>query len=477
MKTANGVLLAGFVLVVAAGRADLSGGAQTVPVGVARVDVTPDHPVRLVGYASRQTESEGVAQRLWGKALAIGADGGGGPDGGDGPAVLITVENCGGRAAMTDRIASKLGAKHGIRPERVVVCFTHNHTGPWLPGFVGLHSVSALPAEHQEHMQRYERRLEDLLVEVAERALAARRPATLSWAQGTLGFALNRRPVKDGRCPGLGKNPDGPVDHSLPLLRVTDAQGKLVALVLNYACHCTTLTSTFMQFHGDWAGCAQEYIEAEHPGAMALVCIGCGADANPEPRGELKMAEEHGRAAAAEVKRLLAGPFRPVVPQLSARRSRFPIPLDTLPTREEFQGRVAAGEAAKAGSMQKRAATHARAMLAQMEQGTLRGELDYQVTTWAFGDDLAMVFLPGEVVVDFALRLKKELDGSRLWVTAYTNDMPCYIVSRRILAEGGYEPDSSLVGYGIPARLSPAVEDLVIEAAKGLVPAGFATGR
>ena len=92
---------------------------------------------------------------------------------------------------------------------------------------------------------------------------------------------MNRRPVKDGRCPGLGVNPDGPVDHSLPLLCASDTQGKILAVVVNYACHCTTLGGDFNQIHGDWAGMAQEYIEAEHPGATALVCIGCGADANP----------------------------------------------------------------------------------------------------------------------------------------------------------------------------------------------------
>jgi neutral ceramidase len=48
---------------------------------------------------------------------------------------------------------------------------------------------------------------------------------------------------------------------------------------------------------------------------------------------------------------------------------------------------------------------------------------------------MAMVFLAGEVVVDYALRLKWEIDQKRLWVVAYSNDVPCYIPSRRILSE------------------------------------------
>ena len=51
-----------------------------------------------------------------------------------------------------------------------------------------------------------------------------------------------------------------------------------------------------------------------------------------------------------------------------------------------------------------------------------------------------MVFLPGEVVVDYALRLKRELDGARLWVTAYSNDVPCYISAAAFWPKGATSP-------------------------------------
>ncbi len=443
-------------------------GVEAVPIGVARVDITPDHPVRLVGYASRTSESEGVAERIWAKALAIGGDAG------EGPAVLVMVENCGVPATMTRDVANRLAARHGVKRERLAVCSTHIHTGPWLTDFLPLHTLTGIPPEHHSHMEQYTKRLGDLLVEVVEKALAARKPATLSWAQGTVGFAMNRRPIKDGRCPGLGVNPDGPVDHSLPMLRVTDAEGKLVAVVLNYACHCTTLGGDQNKIHGDWTGSAQKFIEADNPGCMAMICIGCGGDANPEPRGKWEMTDPHGQVVADEVNRLLAGPFKPVSPKVTARLRDIKIPFETLPTHEEFEKRVAAADDPKASSSVKRWADHARAMLERMDRGPLETAIDYQVTTWTFGDDLAMVFLPGEVVVDYALRLKKELDGSRLWVTAYANDVPCYIVSRRVLDEGGYEPDTSMIGYGRPARLSPTVEDQIIETVKSLIPPAFA---
>jgi len=436
--------------------------AETVPVGTAKIDITPDSPVRLVGYAGRKGEFEGVAQRIWAKALAIGSDEG------DGPAVLVTVDNCGVPDNVVEEVASRLKKKTGLKRERLAICATHTHTAPWLDGFLPWHYAGKVPAEHRQHIRQYTEQLTDRIEQVALDALAARKPGQLAWAQGSVAFAANRRVIKNGKWAGFGVNPKGPVDHSLPLLRVTDTQGKLVALLVNYACHGTTLTGRHNQIHGDWQGCAQQYIEADHPGAIALVSTGCGADANPEPRGQMEMTEKHGRAVADEVNRLLDGKLTPVSPKLTARLVRIELPFGELPTLEEVRRRVANSKPGTRGG------DHARDMLARLERGeSLPAALNYPVEVWAFGDDLAMVFLAGEVVADYSLRLKRELDGSRIWVTAYANDEPCYIVTRRLLEEGGYEVDSSMISYGHPTRFSPAVEDKLVNTVKKLIPQSF----
>jgi len=443
--------------------------ADTLPVGVARVDITPDFPVRLTGYANRSTESEGVAMHIFAKALALG------DDSGAGPAVLITVENCGVPASLTRQVATALAAKAKLRPERLAICSTHTHTGPWLKDFLPLHSMEKLPAEHSAHIEQYTNRLGQWMEEAALAALANRRPARLAWTQGKVPLAMNRRPVKDGRCPGLGVNPQGPVDHALPLLRVQDTAGRVLAILLNYACHCTTLTGKHNQIHGDWAGVAQKLIEDENPGAVALVAIGCGGDANPEPRGEMEMTLTNGKAVADEARRLLHGAFTAVAPRIESQRVEIKLPFQNVPDRAELQKRLEVAAKAKPGTLDARRGALAAHFLAQLDAGKpLQTALDYPVTAWAFGDDLAMVFLPGEVVVDYALRLKKEFDARRMWINAYSNDVPCYIVSRRVLAEGGYEPDTSMLGYGKPGQLDPCVEERIIEAVHQTVPRRFA---
>ncbi len=97
-----------------------------------------------------------------------------------------------------------------------------------------------------------------------------------------------------------------------------------------------------------------------------------------------------------------------------------------------------------------------RVQLAELERGTLKTKIDYPIEAWKFGDSLAMVFLAGEVVADYSLRLKQQLDCRRLWLNAYANDVPCYIPSEQVLKAGGYEGGQAMIYYNLPGPLVPA---------------------
>ena len=411
-----------------------------IAVGVAKADITPDYPVRLHGFGFRREESAGVRQSIWAKALAIGSDD-------EQPAILITVDNLGVPDELTQEVARRLKAKANVAPERLAITATHTHTAPMLNGCAPTIFGTPIPMEHQAHIDRYTREFTDKLEAVALAALKDRKPATLEWGVGTVTFAKNRR-TKDG---------SGPVDHDLPVLVVRDPNGKPRAIYASYACHCVTLSENLIG--GDWAGFAQDLIERQHPGAVALMSVGCGADQNPisgVTGDKADVAEGQGAQIAAEVQRLLASPLRAVRGPIVAKLERLELPFDAHPTRAEW------GEKEKLNNA---AGHHARVQLARLDRGeALRTQIDYPVQTWAFGDSLAMTFLAGEVVVDYSLRLKREFDGRRLWLNAYANASPCYIPSERVLKEGGYEGGSAMVYYDQPTKLAPGLEDRIIDA-------------
>ena len=409
-------------------------------VGLAKVDITPEGPIRLSGFYHRQTESIGVRERIHARAMAIRN-----PDGN--PAVLITVDSIGIPAAMRNQVAQRLASKKNLPNERLAICATHSHTTPMLSGVLATMFGAPVPPDQQQRIDKYTRELTDKLEQVALSALDDMKPSRLQFGTGKVKFAINRR------------TKGGPVDHELPVLQVLGPDEKVRAVYVSYACHCVVLSD--FKTSGDWAGYAAAEIEKNYPGALALVSIGCGADSNPEcgvKDDKAEFALKYAHEIATEVDRLFKTMLGRPNGKIECQLEEITLPLQKLPSRAAWEERA---------KIKGPEGYYAQVQLAQLDAGKkLATEVKYPVQTWKFGDTLAIVFLPGEVVVDYSLRLKKELDSTRILINAYSNDSPAYIPSERILKEGGYEGVGAMVYYNLPAPFAPGLEDRIVDAVR-----------
>ncbi|HUG67182.1 MAG TPA: neutral/alkaline non-lysosomal ceramidase N-terminal domain-containing protein, partial [Pirellulaceae bacterium] len=420
-------------------------------VGVAKVDVTPDYAIRLNGFGGRREESEGVSQRIYARAIAVSQSN-------DQPIVLVAVDSLGVRISMVDEVARRLKERFDIPREHFALTFTHSHCTPKVNGASDNIFSQPIPPAHQEHIDRYTRELTDKIEQAAVAAIESREPSKLSWGIGSVGFAMNRR------------TPGGPVDHDLPMLVVRSAaDDRIRAVYVSYACHCVTLS--FNQISGDWAGYAAEMIERTTPGATAIVSIGCGSDSNPSSGvtgDKVEIAESQGAEIATEVVRLLKTDLKPLTGTPRASLNRIPLPLNDPPTKEQLQALAEKGGPA---------GYNATTQLAKLERGEpLLTAIDYPIQTFSFGDDLSMVFLAGEVCVDYSLRLKQELDRAWLWLNAYSNDFCSYIPSERLVGEGGYGGGGEIPYFALPATLKPGLEQMIIDEVKRQVPRALHLG-
>ncbi len=462
--TRSGVLclfwLLGAVSAIAAEPAKLY---PLVLVGSAKVDITPSYPTRMTGYGARTKEHEAVAMPIFAKALVI-----------DSKAVIVSIETCGFGEPFSSTLAEKICKSHDIPRERLVLSATHSHTAPWLRDFAPNIFPPPLPEGHDQHLTQYEAELTEKVVKLVGDAIKDSKPSRLSWAQTAAKLNVNRRVLKEGKWAGFGNQKDGPVDQRLPVLAVHGEDGKLRALWCNYAMHCTVHGGGFNQISGDWAGAAMDFVENDHPGTTCLITIGCGADQGPRLNGGLGEARVLGREFADAVKAAVIRSkdesvpkieWRSVNPQIDCKLMRVELPFATTPAREQLEAQ--AKQSGVAGS-------NAKYFLSQLDAGNaVPKTMPYPVGVWVFGSDLAMVFLSGEVVVDYSLRMQQEFDPSRVWITAYANDIPSYISSKRVLQEGGYEADFSMLYYRRPSRLSPDAEDVVIDSVQKLLPHEF----
>ena len=400
----------------------------------------------MSGYGGRTKPAEGKQTELWAKALVL-------EDAAGAKAVLVTLDLVGISRGIAAPVCKQLQDKHGLARASIILSCSHNHCGPVVGD--NLRAMYFLDAEQKKLVDEYTMFLQAKIADVVDQAMKNSRPAALAWSIGRAGFAVNRRNNKEAEVPTLIDKGElkGPVDHDVPVLAVRDAQGKLIAVAFGYACHATVMD--YLKWSGDYPGFAQIELEKAHPDAVALFWAGCGADQNPLPRRKVELAQKYGRQLASAVEEALSKPMTAVAAELSGSYREIDLPYHELPSREKLVMATM--------SKNKYEANRAKLLLKQLEtKGSLRGDYPYPIQAWRLGKDLTWVALGGEVVVDYALRLKREL-GPQTWVMGYANDVMAYIPSLRVLKEGGYEGGGAMLYYGLHSIWGTRVEELIVE--------------
>lgn len=424
--------------------------------GVADVCITPEGSYWMAGYAARDRPSDGTLQDLYAKAIAL-------DDAEGARLVIVTMDLIVIPKTMAEAIYQRVEEKYGLPRSRVLLNCSHTHTGPEVRATRA--DIYSIPGIYVKKIREYASRLEDRVVEIVGKAIENQRPAQLTVSEATASFAVNRRNNREADVPKLRQEQKlvGPVDHAVPVLRVTDADGKMIAILFGYACHNTVLS--FNETSGDYAGVAQHSLEEKYPGTQAMFVMGAGGDQNPLPRREVKYVYEHGEALAAAVERALAAPQRAVTGPLRVARGEAPVQF------QPHEDRATLEELAKSTNRYQR--WKANFILGELDAGReLSRDYEVPVQVIAFGDDILMVAIGGETVVDYALRVKKEYaaaDGPLVWVAGYSNEVFGYLPSLRVLREGGYEGGGAMMYTEFPGPFTETVEQQVFDMIERLV--------
>ncbi len=408
-------------------------------VGVAVADITPKELGWMAGYAARKGPAEKVLEPISAKAITM-------EDEEANRLVIVTMDLIGVPRPFRDEVESALQAKFDLPGHALLINASHTHSGPMIrvyepPGGNGeaRAAYANVPEDQQELRVRqtaeYLEFLKQKVVGIVGEAFESAIPSTMLWSKSRCGFAINRRlPAAAGKWKN-SPNPEGPVDHEVPVLQVKSREdGKLKAVLFGYSCHATVLS--LMEISGDWPGYAQRYFEEDHPGVVAMFVNGCSGDQNPYPRRMLRFAQRHGQSMATAIEAALDTPAVALEGPLRSALTWVDIAYQKPPGEEALKK--------KAESTDKYEARHAAFLLEVLEQGgQLPTSYPVPVQVFRFGNEMTMAALGGEVVIDYSLRLKKELSeltgGDPVWVAGYSNDVMTYIPSKRVLKEGGYE--------------------------------------
>ena len=413
--------------------------ATEIKAGAAKISITPATPMWLNGYAGRETPATGSIHEIWAKALVI-------EENKNNKVIFVTTDLLGLSHEVVEEIYKRLHEKYGIERSQLIMNASHTHSGPVIwPCLDVIHDFNLID---QGAVAAYSHILTGNIEKVITEAIENLAPAKLYGGHGTAGFAINRRNLRD-------HNNNGSTDHDVPVLKVAAPDGRLMAVLFGYACHNTTIVDDNYLFNGDYAGFAQIELERNNPGAVALFLMGCGGDQNPDPRGTVALATKYGKELADAVQETMAGIMKPL--NTPMRTSYVKIALIFRPFDLAMYQKDITGD-------NKFFQRRAKLVLEAYNKGWDVSKFNYPVQAIRFGNAFTILALSGEVVVDYSLKTKKQFARENIYVAGYCNEVTCYIPSKRVLKEGGYEAEESMVYYGLPGPFADDVEERIFKA-------------
>jgi len=231
----------------------ISGGTSSVfRASVVKMDITPEEPQMLAGYAARRSKSTGIYDHLYHRIVAM--------TDGKTKFFLVSSDLCFIWSTIYDRMATRLEREYGIPSQNFMWTATHTHSAPTVMPFY--ESVGSMAEQYLYQVDtNYKAIVEEKLIEGIIKAREQLSPASLGIGWGFSRANINRRAQDiDGKA-SLGKNPDGPVDRRIGLIRIDKEDGTPLVLIANYAIHGTVLSAKNMKISSDLPGIVSEYVE------------------------------------------------------------------------------------------------------------------------------------------------------------------------------------------------------------------------
>jgi len=409
-------------------------GQGALKGGCAKVNITPPVGVWLSGYGSRDRPSDGIVDELYAKALVL--------DGGSKTIAIVSADLLGVPLEITAQIRKRVKEKNGIPEKNVLVCGTHTHFGPKIfaktkigpeapdntvdKSYVQTLIKKMANSVFLAHKNMQEVRIGATKGEIPE-IIYNRRPKS-SGGSVKMAFSLSPEVVATRRIvrgpeglvrvtfTGRPEEPKlifGPIDPEAWVLRVENTEGEIVGSIVNFACHAVSgsaYSDWFYSISADFPGHTMGVVE-QAEGAICLFTSGTAGNMVPIKRGK-KPRLQIGKALAGEVLKRLQ--FVPTTGEVTLKTLKKEIDLPLKKTLSP--DRIIDGDKTKK-------------------------TLTTEIQVLKIGE-LYILGLPGEVLVEVGLEIKKRAGLENLFIIAHSNDAIGYVCHSQAYEEGGYEPGS-----------------------------------
>jgi hypothetical protein len=411
-------------------------------LGVDKVDITPQVPIPLAGFAHRLGPYELVVRPIYARILAFVQKE---SQGNVQQALVISTDLIWWGSDRIPSLKKRIREQWGITESSILFHGTHSHSGP--------QTSTCFTESLGQPSLSYIEYLEEQVLNGIERAFQNREPVLAESQKGSCQIGIHRRKWIDGSIQ-MAPNSEGPVDPELTVIRFRTDSSRTKALLVHYTCHPTTTGDPYLS--SEFTGFAMEQIEShmEEP-VLAAFLQGCCGDIRPALiqddsfyRGTDEDVKCLGNTLAEKVLNLLQKPMETHNPLLkTGKMCTVPLRFESVHRIEELLDK--AKEPGIVGEWAK----------GQLVQPGKRVELE--MTYLSITDRLSLLSFNSEMVVEYGFFIKEQFPG--VLPLPYTNGMIGYIPTKQQLAEGGYESVDSAPYFGLPGCFDPKIEEDIKE--------------
>jgi hypothetical protein len=162
--------------------------------------------------------------------------------------------------------------RHGLQSGEILLTGTHSHAAP----------TPTLKEDGYPNNVEYTSDLQSKLLEGVGEALGKLEPVAMGVGRGYSPVGVNRREKQPDGSIRLGRNPYGPTDKEVLVMKLARPDGAPVAALFDYATHGTSLGTRNLQISSDVLGWAAQFVEKIlGPGVTAPVFAGASGDIDP----------------------------------------------------------------------------------------------------------------------------------------------------------------------------------------------------
>ncbi len=401
-----GILL----VLLTSGIVPAQGRKTGLQAGSATINITPSLPVPMSGYSNRNHPSDGVHDEIFAHSIVF--------DDGKNKACIVQADLIGFSFEFVDEIISEIEKKTGVPKENCMLVAVHNHSAP---------TTRVYGEPTTDNLTAYTADLKKKLVAVAVEANTKRIPVWIGFGKGKCTMNINRRARHGEGGIWLGRNPDGPCDHEVDVMRLDDAKAETIGMLVNWPCHATVGGQENYLISGDWPGAAARYVNKHFKeGLPVAVTAGASGDINPiyGPNNEFGDIEAVGLVLGEEIVEVTRSISTLQAGTISVSHREIEVPgKEKMATRMPGE-KIVAGPPVKL-----------RFIVIKIDHIVLAG-------------------ISGELMTRIGMKIKEQSPFRNTTILTHANGSSGYLCTDEAYREGGYEP--------MVSRTMPGVEKIII---------------